>query len=436
MKIIVVGAGLAGLSAGYELAKAGHSVTILERRKDVGGQVGTFMVGGTRLEGFYHHIFRGDTDVIDLVTGLGLADRLQWIESKVGFYHGGKLYDFVTPLDLLRFSPIGILDRVRLGLVGLYLRRYRDWQRLERTTAKEWIIRRAGRRNYDVVWGPLLRGKFGEMADDVGMVWFWGKIHQRFASRGGGLGQKEKLGYLQGSYGLMVDGMVQRLRDMGAQVLTDATATRIVADGGRVSGVEVKGRGVLPCDRVVATVPSHAMLELTPGISGDYRRLLESARYQWAVCLAMVLSHPLSHIYWLNMSDPTMPFVAAIEHTNFIPPSEYGGKHLLYLSNYVSPDSPLTTMSAEELAKLYAPHLRKINPAFQEDWIQETYVFRDAAGQPMVGTNYSSNVPPHRTPIAGLYLANTTQIYPQDRGMNYSLRLGKSVAAEVLAELA
>ncbi|MBI4297067.1 MAG: NAD(P)/FAD-dependent oxidoreductase [Chloroflexi bacterium] len=434
MNVAIIGGGLAGLTTGYELAKVGHQVTILEKRSTCGGQVGTFTVGGGRLEVFYHHIFWGDGEVIRLASEFGLADRLQWLDSRVGFYHRGKIYNFVTPLDLLRFRPVSLLDRLRLGLVGMYLRRYRDWQRLEGLTAREWIIRWAGRRNYEVVWGPLLRGKFGEMADQVSMVWFWGKIHQRFASRGR-LGQREKLGYLRGSFGLMVDALVERIQRIGGHVLTASPAARIRVEGGRAVGVDVVGQGMITADRVIATVPSSTLLGLAPEISGDYRRLLEKARYQWAACLVLAISQPISPIYWLNISDPSIPFVAAIEHTNFISPAEYGGKHVLYLTNYVAPESPLTTASAKEVLKLYLPHLKKINPSFQERWVQEYHLFRDPAGQPMVGVNYSSNIPAYRTPIAGLYLANTTQIYPQDRGMNYSLRLGLAVARAVLGDM-
>ncbi|KPK47251.1 MAG: hypothetical protein AMJ77_03700, partial [Dehalococcoidia bacterium SM23_28_2] len=196
MKVGVVGGGLAGLTAAYRLCQRGFQVHLLEAEPNLGGLVGTFEIGGSRIEQFYHHIFSNDTAIMALLDELGLADRLLWRDSKVGMFYDGRVYDFVTPLDLLRFTPISLIDRLRLGLVGLWLRRQKNWEPYEMVTAKEWITKHAGQRNYDVVWGPLLRGKFGQRADDVSMAWFWSKIHLRFASRKGGAGQKEQLGYM------------------------------------------------------------------------------------------------------------------------------------------------------------------------------------------------------------------------------------------------
>ncbi|MFQ5934722.1 MAG: FAD-dependent oxidoreductase, partial [Dehalococcoidia bacterium] len=187
MNIGIIGAGAAGLAAAYELVKRGHRPFVYEASPRIGGQASTFDVGGGRLERGYHHLFTSDTYMVDLIHEMGLGHKLAWIESKVGFYYNGKVYDFVTPMDLLRFTPISLVDRIRLGLVSLYLQRTKNWRKFEGVTASEWIKKWAGRRNHDVVWGPLLRGKFGDSADEVGMAWFWGKIYLRFASRGKGM---------------------------------------------------------------------------------------------------------------------------------------------------------------------------------------------------------------------------------------------------------
>ncbi|MDY6893451.1 MAG: NAD(P)/FAD-dependent oxidoreductase [Chloroflexota bacterium] len=430
MNIGIIGGGIAGLTAAYELGKQGHRVTVFEKNAHLGGQVATFEIGGERLEGFYHHIFAGDVDILNLMAELGLSDRLLWLESKVGFWCQEKIYDFVTPFDLLRFKPIGFLDRIRLGLVTLYLQRFKNWRSYEGITAREWITKYAGRRNYDVVWGPLLRGKFGQSSDEVGMVWFWGKIYLRFASRSKGMGQ-ERLGYLKGSFGLVIDALAQRISNAGGTIYTDAPVSRIVIEQGKATAVEVgqgDAAGLHPFDAIIATVPSPTFLDLVPQMSGDYAEKLKKTRYQAALCLVLTLNRPLSSIYWLNISDASIPFVAAIEHTNFTDSSTYGGKHILYLSNYLAQDSPLYRASVDELLAAYLPHLKRFNPEFGPDWIEDRHLFRDDAGQPIVGINYSRQIPEHQTPIEGLYLANTTQIYPEDRGMNYSVRLGTTVS--------
>lgn len=402
----------------------GHQVAVFEAAPGLGGQVATCLVGGVAVERFYHHIFTSDEEIIGLIQELGLGPRLRWLPSSVGLYYGGRVYDFTTPGHLLRFRPLSLVDRLRLGLVSLYLRHLGDWAPLEKITAQEWITRFAGERNYQVVWGPLLRGKFGDKAALVGMVWFWGKMRTRFASRGRSM-QRERLGYLEGSFGLLIDAMAERIRNQGGQIHLSAPVTGIRVEGQKVAGLEAGG-GVHPCQAVVATVASPIFLRLVPGLGGDYAQKLESARYQATLCLLLVLRHSLSHIYWLNIGDPEFPFVGAIEHTNLVDPSFYDGRRILYLSNYLDPGDPLYPATALQILEKYIPYLQRVNPRFQKDWIEKYFLFRDEAAQPIITTHYS--VPSHVTPIQGLYLANSTQIYPQDRGMNYSIHLGNEVA--------
>jgi protoporphyrinogen oxidase len=428
MKVGIIGGGVAGLAAAYRLTQRGHQVALYEAEPTLGGLVRTFEVGGGRLESFYHHLFTTDTTIIDLIDELGLGDRLVWRDSKVGFYHGGRIYDFVTPLDLLRFSPVSLLDRVRLGLAGLWLRRQKNWHRYESITAKEWIIRHVGQRNYEVVWGPLLRGKFGTAHDQVGMVWFWGKIFLRFASRRGGPSQREQLGYLMGSFGAMLDELERRIRATGAVVETDRPVERVLVEDGRAVGLRLAGGEQVDCDAVIAAVSSDVLLKLVPPLPAEYERRLSSVQWQSTLCLILALRNSLSRIYWMNISDPEIPFIAAIEHTNFIEREHYSGHHVLYLSNYLEPTSPLLQMDINELCDLYLPHLRKLNPGFSPDWIEDRWLFQGPAAQPIITTHYSQKIPDHRTPIPGLYLANMAQIYPEDRGQNYSIRMGEQIA--------
>jgi protoporphyrinogen oxidase len=279
----------------------------------------------------------------------------------------------------------------------------------------------------------LLKNKFGASADEVGMVWFWGKIHLRFASRDKG---RERLGYLRESFGLLIDALGKAILANGGEIHISAPVSKIVVEerkGEKAIGLQV-GEQVYPFDAIIATVPSPTFLGMVPQIPTDYARKLEGVRYQAAVCLVLTLNRPLSHIYWLNISDPTIPFVALVEHTNLVDPSDYGGKTIVYVSNYVSKDSPLYQLNADELLAEYLPHLRKVNPQFDPSWIEERFLFREEAGQPIITTGYSSQIPEHRTPIPHLYLANTTQIYPEDRGMNYSVRLGHKISGVVAGE--
>ena len=438
MRVGIIGAGAAGLAAANHLAKKGHSVEVFERSPFLGGQASTFEVGGGRLERGYHHLFMSDTHIIDLIRELGLGDKLAWIESKVGLFHGGRIWKFASPRDLLTFRPLGLLDRLRLGLVTLHLQRTRDGLKYEGVTAAEWLRRRVGARAYEIVWEPLLRGKFGEHYDEISMTWLWGKIRLRVASRGKPW-EKEKLVYPLGSFGEVFDVLGERVRELGGEVHTSASVSRVRLEDGRASGLDVELAGGEPqardYDAVIATTPSFVFTRLVPPLPDEYQRKLTGVTYLAAVLVVLVLDRPLSPMYWLNIADRSIPFVGAIEQTNFVSPSLYGGGHVVYLSNYPSTQSPIYTMSAEELLEHYLPHLRKINPAFDRSWIVEYLHHRVDAAQPIIGTNYSSRIPDPRTPIKGLYLANTTQIYPEDRGTNYSVRLGQQVADMVLEDV-
>ncbi|MCJ7619089.1 MAG: FAD-dependent oxidoreductase, partial [Anaerolineae bacterium] len=218
MKIGVLGGGLTGLTAAYELAKRGHEVLVLERAPYLGGQASTFEVEGTHLERYYHHIFTGDVDMMDLIEELGLSDRMLWLASKVGFFRDGQIYDFVTPMDLLRFQPLGFLQRIRAGLVTVYLQRFGDWRDLEDSTAQDWIRRYAGEQAYEVIFAPLLRAKFGEYFDQVTMAWLWSKFKDRVGSRSKGMTQ-ELLGYMEGSFQPFIDALASRIRAMGGTIL-------------------------------------------------------------------------------------------------------------------------------------------------------------------------------------------------------------------------
>ena len=429
----IIGGGVAGLTAAYRLLQKGYRIHLFEASPQLGGPVRTFEIGGEPIECFYHHLFTTDTAAVRMIEELGLGDRLTWRPSKVGIFYGDRIYPFVTPLDLLRFSPVSVIDRVRLGWMGLYLRRQRDASRFEDVTAMEWVRRFAGRRNLDVVWGPLLRGKFGDLHGQLVMTWLWNKVHLRFASRGAGVSQREVLGYLLGSFGAWIEALIDRVREMGGTLEAGRPVRRIVSEGGR-AGIEVDGdTGFF--DAVVCTVASKIFQRLAPPLPDWYAERLEGVPYQDALCLVLTLSRPLSGTYWLNINDRSIPFLAVVEHTNFIEPERYGGQHIVYLSNYLDKQSPLLRMSLEELLALYLPHLRRVNPAFEESWITGRWLFHGPDAQPVFTVGAGSRIPDHRTPLPGLYLANMSQIYPQDRGQNYSITLGETIAETITADL-
>jgi protoporphyrinogen oxidase len=442
-KIAIIGGGFAGLTAAYELGKKGYQTFLFERAPELGGLAGTFAIEGTRLERGYHHWFTSDTHVVDLMSELGLGDRVMWIPSIVGFLHSGKIWNWVTPMDILRFSPMSLAGRLRLGLSTFYLtylqtdrNKFTDYEKI---TAASWLKKWAGAEAWDKAWKPLFYGKFGAQAENVPLVFLWYKARLRITSRKGL--NKEVLGYPRGSFQVLIDALADAIRKQGGKIYCGTTVQRVAAENGIASGLifgsdpssqaaqrELSGGDShARFDRIICTAPSFAAIKLVD-FPASYVKKMTAVKYMAAILLILKLKHSMSPIYWLNIADRSIPFVATIEQTNFIPPDVYNNKRVMYVSNYLDPSSPYFQMSRDELFNAYLPSLKKINPSFSPDWVDEFWHFKEAAAQPVMPLNYSKMIPEHRTPIKNLYLANTTQIYPEDRGTNYSVRLGQDIA--------
>lgn len=433
-RIGIVGGGIAGLTAAYRLAQAGFEVTLWERAPRFGGQAGAFPVEGGKLEYFYHHLFQSDTEITGLIQELGIGDRLAWLPSNVGYFADGKIYPLNGAKDLLTLPIMPFHDRVRTGLVTAYLQRVKDWKPYEKVTAKEWLTRAMGERAYSRTFGAQLEAKFGRYADQIAMVWFWGKIWLRTTSRRSPL-EGEKLGYPIGSFDVVIDALVEAARNAGARLNAGTGPTQLSRNPDGLWEVSFDGAETQTFDAVIGSVPSPIFASLVPALPDDYRKRLLSLDYEAAVVVLLELDRALSDIYWMNIADPSMPFTAIIEHTNFVSAANYNGKHYVYLSKYLEPDNPYFTMPEDEVIQSYLPHLKKVNPSFDRSWISRYWVFRERAAQPIITLDYSQRLPDHRTPLKGLYLANTSQIYPEDRGTNYSVRLGNQIAEMVSGDL-
>ena len=437
MDVAIIGGGALGLAAAYDLCLKGHKPEVFEVAPFLGGQASTFEVGGGLLEKGYHHLFKSDTDIVDLIHQLGLGPKLRWIESKVGLFHGDRIWNFASPKDLLTFTPLSLMDRIRLGLVTLYLQKTKNWQRFEGVTALEWLQKRVGRRPYEVIWEPMLRGKFGRHYEKISMAWLWGKIYLRVASRER-IWEKEKLGYPMGSFAEIFDALDREIKRMGGDVRLSTGVRRVIVEDGQAVGLEVQTRGGQPeskrYDAIIATTPSYVFTRLAPMLPEAYKQSLSNVTYLSAVLAILVLDRPLTDKYWLNIADRSIPFVGIIEQTNFVSPDLYGGNHVVYLTNYPATDEPIYQMTPDELLEEYLPHLSRVNPNFDRSWIVDYHHHKVDAAQPIIGVNYGSQIPKLRTPISGLYLANTTQIYPEDRGTNYSVKLGRKVARLVMKD--
>ncbi|MBA2349065.1 MAG: FAD-dependent oxidoreductase [Solirubrobacterales bacterium] len=449
MRVAVVGAGVAGLVCALRLQEAGRVCDVYERWPGLGGQAATLEVGqGHRLERYYHHWFTSDRHIVELCEELGVAGAIGWHPSSMAFFVDGRSRAFTTPLDLLRFSPLKLRERLRMGLAVVRLQRSgRPVSDFEGETARTWIEREMGPAAYAKVWGPLLRGKFGSRADDISMAWLHGKLTQRRRLEGKEA-RKELLGYPEDSFEPLFTALEDRIVAGGGRVLIDRPVTALTQeeDGWTVrSGVEGSFRaGLDPAaftprsegeryDTVVATVPNDIFLGLAGhALDADYRARLGAVEYHTALCLLLELDRSLSPFYWTNVADPALGFVGLVEHTNLVDPARYDGRRFLYVANYVEPGHPLLDLDADALLAAYAPGIAQVNPDFEQSWVRQRWRFVEPAGQPVVTVGYHRTIPPLATGVPGLFLANTTQIYPEDRGTNYAVRLGQDAARAVL----
>jgi protoporphyrinogen oxidase len=433
VRVAVIGAGVCGLVAAHRIAAAGHEVDVYERWPGLGGQAATIDVGGGhRLERYYHHLFTSDRHIAALYDELGL--ELEWRTSSVAMFARGRQWPFTTPGDLLRFGPLPPFDRVRMGAAVVALQRFaNDRAPYERVTARAWIEKWMGGAAYREVWGPMLRGKFGARADEIAMVWLWNKLRLRRGEDS----REEKLGYPPGSWEPMFHALEHSIEAHGGRVLIDRPAIRIEpgfevtygATGSFRAGHDPRRferAGSERYDRVLVTVPGDVFAALT-GLPEP------PIEYFAALCLLLELDRPFSDFYWTNVADRDLPFVGLIEHTNFVEPEHYDGRRFLYVANYLEHGHELLSLDADAVLERYTPGLRKVNPAFDRAWIRNLWLHREPAAQPIVTVGYHERIPPLRTSVPGLFLANTTQVYPEDRGTNYAVRLGADAAREVLA---
>lgn len=424
VKVGIIGAGVAGLTAGYELTKAGHEAVLFEAAPVVGGLASGFRDEGWdwHLERFYHHLFTNDDAILRLAREIGLGKRVIVRTPVTAYFCRGRMYPLDNPLAVLRFPHIPPWDRLRMGLVVLYLRLRRDWRPLERVTAHEWLPRTMGRAAYEVIWEPMLMGKFGDEYRNVPMSWFWARIHKRTRS----------LGYFEGGFQAFVDALADRVRAQGGEILTSTPVDAItLLPEGRL---RVRASGVDEAfDAVISTVSPTLLMRIVPDLPSDYLASLRRLKSLGAVVMVIACDRPITDgMYWVNLDKREFPFLAFVEHTNFISPVHYGGDHLAYLGDYLPPTHPYFTMDADALFEIFAPALRRLNPDFDPSWVRRKWLFKAAYAQPVVPLNYSHHIPPLETPVPGLYFASMSQVYPWDRGTNYAVEIGQRVARRVM----
>lgn len=425
--VVIVGGGFTGLTAAYVLSKRGCSVKVIEADKTPGGLAGTFeFADGVKLEKFYHHWFNNDVYVPELVKELGMAGDVITLPTRTGMYFNGRMWKLSTPWDLLRFKALSLVDRIRLGLLVFQVRRVKDWRTIENLSIREWLESLCGKNVYRTVWEPLITSKFSIYADVVNAVWMWKKLVLRGSTRNDKGG--EELAYFKGGFGRLAEAMVSAIETAGGEVSLSVRVTGVVADGNKIKALQtdqgqVAGRQFLltPAFPIIANI-------LENSTDSSWIERLRRVRYLGNMCLVLRLKRSLSETYWLNVNDPGFPFVGVIEHTNFDTPANYDGSHIVFLSRYLAVEDPVWAYSDEQYVDFALQHLQRMFPEMDRGWVIEHRVWRAEYAQPVTERGYSQYVPGRETPFSNASISSMAQIYPEDRGTNYAIREGRTVA--------
>jgi protoporphyrinogen oxidase/uncharacterized protein YndB with AHSA1/START domain len=425
--VVIVGAGFTGLTAAYELAKAGHKVLVLEQDSAPGGLAGTFhMNNGVVVEKFYHHWFNNDVYVPELVKELGLEERILTLPSRTGMYFNGKLWRLSKPLDLLRFTPLSFINRIRLGLLVFQVRLVRDWRKIEHLSIKEWLEPLCGKKVFQVVWEPLIKSKFSVFAEHISAVWLWKKL----VLRGGTRNSKgdEQLLYFRGGFGKLAEELAAAVQKKGGEVRYNTSVTTAHTSANKVTHLSTS-EGEVRAKEFLFTPAYPVIAGMFEGqASRDWLIRLRRVRYLGNICLVLMLDRSLSDTYWLNVNDPGFPFVGVIEHTNLDNPEHYKGRHIVYLSRYLAVEDPVWAYGDEAYLDFALQHLKRMFPEFERSWVKDSHIWRAEFAQAVTERNYSTYVPGLETPFVNAKIATMAQVYPEDRGTNYAIRDGRAVA--------
>ncbi len=429
-RVGVIGGGVGGLMAAWELSRAGLDVELFEASGELGGLAGGFDFDGLRLDRFYHFICRGDRTLLQTCERLDLADRVRWRRATTGFFHNGHQYNFGSSWDLLRFSPLGMIDKLRFGLHILKARGRRSWAELEQITAKQWLIEGVGERAYAEIWDPLLRIKFDDDHDRVSAAWMWHRIH-RVASSRPHIFAREKLGYLVGGSGALLRALEEELLAHQVRIHRRTVVEGLWLEGTRCRGIRVGGE-TRAYDHVISAVPLPVYREWAAQVAPDYARELEAVRFIGVVCMVLRIRRPITKRFWLNVHDPQIAFNGVIEYSNLDPDCAPPRESIVYIPYYLHRDLERYRSADRALFEEYTGALARIDKRFTPDDVASYRVFRAPYAQPICHTGFAQHVPPHQTPWQGCWMVESTQLYPADRTITGTLWLAQNVARMIV----
>jgi protoporphyrinogen oxidase len=427
MRYAIVGAGPMGLMCAMELLEKGHEVDIYERDDRIGGMSASFDFDGLEIERYYHFICKTDFPLFDLLKRLGLSDKLRWTDTKMGFFYNGKLYSWGTPLALLKFDGLGIVSKFRYGLHAMYTKGIKDWRPFDRKLATIWIRKWIGEKAYNVLWKSLFDLKLFEYSDQISAAWIGTRIKRVALSRRNLM--QETMGYLEGGSATLLEAMERDIHDRGGRIHLRAGIDKVNVANGRVNGIVVAGEEK-SCDAVISTAPIQYVPRLVPDLPADFAAQIGAIKNIPVACVILKLNQPLSENFWMNINDPDIAIPGVIEYSNLnqMSPS------ILYAPFYMPKTHPKWTLSNDALIDEVINYLKLLNPAFRPDWVIARHCHRYDFAQTICPPGFYDMLPPMKTPVGGLYMADTGYYYPEDRSINESIHVARELAKQAMQD--
>jgi protoporphyrinogen oxidase len=433
-RVGVIGAGPMGLAAAYELAKAGAAVTVFERDDRIGGMSAFVEFAGTRLERYYHFICRPDQATFAYLKEFGLEDRLRWVRTRMGFYFMGRLFDWGHPLALLRFPGLGLMDKLRYGLHVMRAKSIEDWRPYDAISSTEWLKRSIGSHAYDVLWRSLFHFKFYELEDQLSAAWLGTRIKRVALSRRNLF--QEELGYLEGGSESLLGAIAGRVCALGGGIRLKTTIEEVVSRNDRsspeVAGVRSNGQ-FIPLDQVVSTVPLPYLVRMVPGMPPGEKTKVEAIRNVGVVCVLLKLRRPFTPNFWMNINDPRIALPGLIEYTNLNRLDGSGA--IVYAPYYMPHTHPKYQRDHQAFIEETLGYMKLIRPDFDPDAeVLASTASRYQYAQPVCSPHFYDALPPMQSGFKGLFMADTSHYYPEDRSISESLRVGARLASMALAD--
>lgn len=427
----IVGGGVLGMTIAHRLTQAGQDVTLLESAPHLGGLADAWQLGDVTWDRHYHVTLLSDIHWRNVLKELDLEQYMNWVETKTGFYTDGQLYSMSNNVEFLKFPPLGLIDKFRLGATIFYASKLKDWKKLEQIPVADWLRKLSGNRTFEKIWLPLLRAKLGENYRKTSAAFIWATIDRMYAARRTGL-KKEMFGYLSGGYARILDAFTQRLIDEGVDVRVDASTRLIQPTGVDTVMVETADHARQEFDKVVVTTPSPVISKLCPGLSDQEHKRHNGLQYQGIVCASALLKKPLADYYVTNITESWVPFTAVIEMSTLVDRSELGGHSLIYLPKYVSPDDPLFEESDESIQERFIAALEKMYPHFTRNDLLEFRISRVRHVVSLTTLNYSNQLPPMQTTLPGVFAVNSAHIANGTLNVNETVKLAEDTVRDLL----